>query len=81
MPTRSDFLEKAGYRIDDYFEEARQKDGGLDPAMISLLLDSLQITEVPDYLIKPLALSELCTFIDDLKRSMALMAFPAAPNE
>ncbi len=49
--------------------------------MISLLLDSLQITEVPDYLIKPLALSELCTFIDDLKRSMALMAFPAAPNE
>ncbi len=75
------FLEKAGYRIDDYFEEARQKDGGLDPAMISLLLDSLQITEVPDYLIKPLALSELCTFIDDLKRSMALMAFPSAPNE
>jgi hypothetical protein len=70
------FLEKAGYRIDDYFEEARQKDGGLDPAMVSLLLDSLRITEVPDYMIKPLTLSELCSFIDELKRRMALKAFP-----
>ena len=75
------FLEKAGCRVEDYFEEARQKDGGLDPAMVSLLLDSLRVTELPDYLIKPLALSELCTFIDDLKRRMALMAFPDTLNK
>ena len=70
------FLEKDGYRIEDYFEEARQKDGGLDPAMVSLLLDSLRITELPDYLIKPLTLVDLCAFVDDLKRRMALMAYP-----
>jgi hypothetical protein len=44
--------------------------------MVSLLLDSLRITEVPDYMIKPLTLSELCSFIDELKRRMALKAFP-----
>ncbi|MBL7077722.1 MAG: nucleotidyl transferase AbiEii/AbiGii toxin family protein [Kiritimatiellae bacterium] len=75
------FLEKDGYRIEDYFEEAQQKDGGLDPAMVSLLLDSLQITELPDYLIKPLSLAELCAFVDDLKRRMALMAYPDALKE
>jgi len=75
------FLEKAGYCVEDYFEEARQKDGGLDPAMVSLLLDSLRISELPDYLIKPLTLAELCTFVDDLKRRMALMAYPDTPNE
>ena len=37
------FLEKAGFRIEDYFEEARQKDGGLDPAMISMLLASMKV--------------------------------------
>ena len=45
--------------------------------MVSLLLDSLRITELPDYLIKPLTLEELCAFVDDLKRRMALMAYPA----
>ena len=79
-PLKRDFLkalEKNGYRVEDYFEEARQKDGGLDPAMVSLLLHSLRITELPDYLIKPLTLEALCAFVDDLKRRMALMAYPA----
>jgi hypothetical protein len=75
------FIEKNGYRVEDYFEEARQKDGGLDPAMVSLLLNSLRIAEPPTYLIKPLALAELRAFVDDLKRRMALMAFPDTPDE
>ena len=70
------FLEKDGFRVELYFEEAQQKDGGLDPAMVSLLLDSLSITELPDYMIKPLAIAELRAFVGDLKRRMALMAYP-----
>jgi len=70
------FIEREGYRIEDYFEAARMKDGGLDPAMVSLLLDSLRIAELPAYLIKPLTLAELCAFVDDLKRRMALLAYP-----
>jgi len=70
------FLEKEGLRIETYFEEARQKDGGLDPAMISLLLDSITVSEVPDYLIESLTLEELHSFIHNLQRRMALLAYP-----
>lgn len=74
------FLEKEGYRVEDLFDEAQEKDGGLDPAMISLLLNSLMISELPDYLIKPLTLQELCEFVSDLKRRMALLAYPEDTN-
>ncbi len=70
------FLEKAGFRVDDYFEEARQKDGGLDPAMISMLLASMNVRELPDYLLEPLTLDELQLFVKDLQRRLALLAFP-----
>ncbi len=72
------FLEKEGFRVEAYFEEAQQKDGGLDPSMISLLLNSLTVSELPDYLIKPLSLEELRAFIGNLKNRMALMAYPDA---
>jgi len=72
------FLERDGYRIEDYFAEAQQKDGGLDPAMISMLLNSMKIVELPDYMIEPLTIEELQTFANDLKRRMALMAYPDA---
>lgn len=70
------FLEKAGFKVEAYFEEAQQKDAGLDPAMISMLLDSVEVTELPDYMIEPLNIEELRVFVDDLKRRMVLMAYP-----
>ena len=71
------FLEKKGMRVETYFEEAQQKDGGLDPSMISLLLGSVAIVELPDYMIKPLTVEDLRAFVDDLKRRMALLAYPS----
>lgn len=70
------FLEKEGIRIEDCVEEALCKDGGLDPAMFSLLLNNMKITELPEYLIKPLTLDELRRFVDELKQRMAEIAFP-----
>ena len=70
------FLEKEGLTVEAFFEEARLKDGGLDPAMISLLLDSVQITQVPEFMIKPLSAAELSDYVADLKRRMALLAYP-----
>ncbi|MBL7076223.1 MAG: nucleotidyl transferase AbiEii/AbiGii toxin family protein [Kiritimatiellae bacterium] len=70
------FLEQEGFQIEACFEDAQQKDGGLDPGMISLLLNSVAIVELPDYLIKPLTLEALRTYVDDLKRRMVLMAYP-----
>ncbi len=70
------FLEQEGMRIEDHFDEARQKDGGLDPAMISCMLKSLQITELPDYLIKGISLVDLKGYIEELRMRMALLAYP-----
>jgi hypothetical protein len=44
--------------------------------MISLLLDSLKVAELPDYMISPLTLDQLQAFVDGLKRRMALLAYP-----
>lgn len=74
------FLEKTGYHVEDYFKEAQQKDGGLDPAMVSLLLNSLRVPDVPDYLIRPLSLAELREFVDDLRKRMALLALPESKS-
>ncbi len=46
---------------------------------VSFLLDSHTIHELPDFMIKPLTLEDLQGFIDDLKRRMALMAYPDTP--
>ncbi len=70
------FLEQRGMRIEDHFEEARQKDGGLDPALVSCMLKSIQVVELPDYLIKPLSLDEFKAFVEALRKRMALLAYP-----
>jgi hypothetical protein len=44
--------------------------------MVSLLLDAVHVTELPDYMIRPLTLEDLRAFVDNLKRRMALMAYP-----
>lgn len=74
------FLEKAGFRVEACFEDARKKDGGLDPGMISLLLNSVVVNELPDYLIEPLPIDELRAYVNELKHRMALMAYPAQPE-
>jgi len=70
------FLEKEGLHVETYFDEAKLKDGGLDPAMISLLLNSITVSEIPDYLIKSLTLEELHEFINTLQHRMAILAYP-----
>jgi len=71
------FLEQEGFVVEECFEDAQLKDGGLDPSMISLILDSLKITELPAYMIKPLTISELRDYVVRLKNRMALLALPS----
>ncbi len=72
------FLEQEGMRIEEHFNEARQKDGGLDPAMISSILKTIHVTELPDYLIKPLSIDAFRSFVETLRKRMALLAYPDA---
>ena len=70
------FLEQNGMQIEEHFDQAIQKDGGIDPAMISNILHSVQIDELPDYLIKPIQLHELRDYIESLRKRMAILAYP-----
>jgi len=70
------FLERTGHDIFDGFEDARQKDAGLDPAILSHLLQAVRIREIPGYMIEPLSVEELQAFVDRLRQEMAERAFP-----
>lgn len=72
------FLEQEGFVVEECFEDAQLKDGGLDPSMISLILDSLRITELPSYMIKPLTINDLRDYVIRLKNRMALLALPSS---
>ena len=70
------FLSRRGFTVREHFAEARQKEGGLDPAMISFILARTAISKVPDYVLEPLDLNELRTFVHALQLELAELAFP-----
>jgi predicted nucleotidyltransferase component of viral defense system len=70
------YLEQAGFKIEDHIEDAKKKDGGFDPATISYLLSTVEISSVPQYLVKPLKVAELKEFINNLRKRMAEISYP-----
>jgi hypothetical protein len=70
------FLSKRGFTVRDHFETARQKEGGLDPAMSSFILARTSIDKVPDYVLEPLDLEELRSFVRHLQFELAELAYP-----
>jgi predicted nucleotidyltransferase component of viral defense system len=53
------FLDKAGYSIANYFDLAKQKDGGLAYETLAYTLSQFQILKIPSFMIKSLAVDEL----------------------
>ena len=70
------FLGKRGYAVRDHLAEARRKEGGLDPAMLSFILARTIVDKVPDYVLEPIDLEELRTFVRNLQREFAELAYP-----
>lgn len=70
------FLEQAGYDLLAAIPDARAKDGGWDPAVVSMLLDNLRVTETPAWMIKELAPSDLVAFLNRLRLAIAAQALP-----
>ena len=70
------FMNMRGLRVRDHIEDARMKEGGLDPAMIAYLLDRVRIDHIPDYVLEPIDADDLRIFIADLQRELADLSFP-----
>ena len=72
------FLEQAGVDILAAIPDAMRKDGGWEPAMVSLLLDGLHIHEVPAWMLRPLSTADLQSFVNRLRLALAELAIPAS---
>ncbi len=75
------FLEQDGHDLLAALPDARSKDGGWDPALVSMLLDGLHPTELPPWLLRSASREELRAFIERLRLALAREALPPAPEE
>jgi hypothetical protein len=58
------------------FNEAKSKDGGMDPSIMSYLISQIAIIEMPDYMIAPLSLDTLKAFIEEMRLFFDKQSFP-----
>lgn len=70
------FLEQAGHDILASIPDAKAKDGGWDPAVVSMLLDGFDATELPPWLLRTLTPGELQDFLNRLRLAIAAQALP-----
>lgn len=70
------FLERHGWRALDHLDDARRKEGGIDPAVIAHLLQGVHFERLPDYMIADVAPAELEAFTRRLEREFSTLAFP-----
>lgn len=70
------FLEQAGHDILAAVPDAKAKDGGWDPAVVSMLLDGLDTTELPPWLLRALTPGDLQAFLHRLRLAIAAQALP-----
>lgn len=70
------FLEQAGMDILAAIPDAMAKDGGWEPAVVSMLLNGIRIHDLPTWMIRPLAVGDLQAFVDRLRLALAERAIP-----
>lgn len=70
------FLEQAGHDLLAALPDAQVKDGGWEPAVVSMLLAGLRISELPTWLLRAVSVEELQAFIERLRLALAAQALP-----
>jgi hypothetical protein len=70
------FLEKAGHDLLAAIPDARSKDGGWEPAVVSMLLDCVEVNQIPAWMIRSLSAEELQEFLQRLRLGIAELALP-----
>ncbi|MFK7912207.1 MAG: nucleotidyl transferase AbiEii/AbiGii toxin family protein [Akkermansiaceae bacterium] len=70
------FLEQAGHDILAAIPDAREKDGGWEPATVAMLLDSMSFETLPVLLTKELATADLHAFLNRLRLAISELSLP-----
>ena len=71
------FLEKNGLDVLSLVKQARQKEGGVEPAILSWVVSQLHFADLPEYLLAHVTLDELNGFVEQLARKFASDSFPS----
>lgn len=74
------FLDRSGTRIADHLDLARNKDGGLDPALLAHLLKDFTLTESPAFMVEPVSPQDVTRFFKTLSADLLKRAFPSRPT-
>ena len=72
------FLGMCGYDLLAAIPDARAKDAGWEPAVVSMLLDEMHVEVPPEWLIREVSVAELEAFIRKLRLGLAERALPSA---
>ena len=72
------FLEMSGCDLLAAIPDARAKDAGWEPAVVSMLLDEMHVAVPPEWLIREVSVAELEAFIRKLRLGLAERALPSA---
>jgi len=70
------FLEQAGHDLLAAIPDARNKDGGWEPAVVAMLLDGLSTDQMPAWMIRQLAPADLQAFLQRLRLAISSLALP-----
>lgn len=70
------FLDKDGFDIMENVKYAVQKDGGLNPVILSELLKDFDLKRKPDNLLLPLDMAEFRKFVERIRVEFQKMSFP-----
>jgi hypothetical protein len=72
------FLERTGLDLMAAIPDAYEKDGGWDPAVAAMLLDGVEVSECPAWMIRKLSPADLDGFLKKLRLAIAALALPPA---
>ncbi|HRQ90638.1 MAG TPA: nucleotidyl transferase AbiEii/AbiGii toxin family protein [Bacteroidia bacterium] len=75
------FLEQDGHDLLAAIPDAQTKDGGWEPAVVAMLLDSHACDELPAWMIRPIEPDDFRSFLKRLRLAIAEKALPAAQPE
>ena len=70
------FIARSGFSVTENIENARKKDGGVDPSVLSFLLDQIPLDTVECQFVADFDEASFRDFVSKLKNDLADIAFP-----
>lgn len=71
------FLEQAGCDLLAAVPDAQAKDGGWEPAVVGMMLEGVQVGELPSWMIREISKAELVEFLQGLRVKITRLSLPS----